>query len=199
MGSSQRSPLASVARSYLIPRGASTRESAGLHLRANEGERLTGCREHLFASEHCVRSRHKAHHLFGLAQRLSSSGEPDDRLGKDDSSSRDRSEHSWEWHRLCDPVSTTSQSRRQQRPNSRRFFPEASQGSGQERSPGTIPGAPEGCQASVASVLLKGRNKVAVLGQLPDKPNTIGIRLPQTQDSARAHADTRLADRSDGI
>lgn len=81
------------------------------HLHPNEERRLTGRREHLFAGEHGIRSCHKAHRLLRLAQRLSSSGEADDCLGKDNSGSRDRSEHSLERYRLSNPVSTTGESR----------------------------------------------------------------------------------------
>ena len=41
--------------------------------------------------------------------------------------------------------------------------------------------------------------KTAVLGQLPDQPNAIRVRLPETQDPARAHVNACLADCSDGI
>lgn len=81
------------------------------HLHPNEERRLTGRREHLLAGEHGIRSCHKAHRLLRLAQRLSSSGEADDCLGKDNSGSRDRSEHSLERYRLSNPVSTTGESR----------------------------------------------------------------------------------------
>ena len=104
------------AHSYLVPSGAFTDGSAAFHprKRGGWGNQLTGSGEHLFAGEHCVCPCHKAHHLFGLAQRLASSGKPDDRPGEDDPGSRNRSEHSRERYRLSNPVSIASESRKQQ-------------------------------------------------------------------------------------
>lgn len=45
----------------------------------------------------------------------------------------------------------------------------------------------------------RGKQRVMVLGQLPDQPNSISVRLSQTKNSARADADARLADCGDGI
>lgn len=92
--------------------------------RANEQGGLTGRRKHLFASEHRVRPCHEAHHLFRLAQSLSSGSEPDNRLGENDPGSRNRSEYSRERYRLNNAVRTPSQSRTQTA--SRRSFPEVS-------------------------------------------------------------------------
>ena len=43
------------------------------------------------------------------------------------------------------------------------------------------------------------RKERVVLGQFPDQPDSIIVSLPETQYSARAHVDARVADRSDGI
>ena len=114
----QYGPLSDVVdQPHLVPRGTFVIGfSCVAHLTQTKKKGLTGCCEHLFASEHCVCSRHKAQHLFRFAQRLSSSGEADDRLGEDDSGSCNRSEHSRERHRLVNhPVNTTSQGRARNR------------------------------------------------------------------------------------
>lgn len=43
---------------------------------------LTRGSQHLLAGEHCVRTSHETHGLFGFWKHISSSSEPDDCLGK---------------------------------------------------------------------------------------------------------------------
>ena len=113
MFKNQLTPLSRMLPSHTSSHAEPSQTSQPCHIHPGKERKLTGCREHLFASEHRVRSCHKAHHLFRLAQRLSSSSEADDRLGKDDSGSCNRPEHTRERYRLTDPISTTSQSRAQ--------------------------------------------------------------------------------------
>lgn len=66
-----------------------------------------------------------------------------------------------------------------------------------------LTGNDSGCSGRLKGVTLHqsflnpGRKR-AVLGQLPDQPNSISVRLTKTQNSARAYANARLADCGDG-
>jgi hypothetical protein len=56
------------------------------------GYQLTGCRQHMVTCKHSIRSSHETHCLLVLAKSLPTGRKPDDRRGKDDSCSGDRTE-----------------------------------------------------------------------------------------------------------